>query len=223
MSQLDFTTEPEIVRVLADHARRYPLMRPRDVAKLLYQNEFGAAHFSGTEEESLLAVKEELSRVEYDESETLYEEIGNGRARVNFSAVDVRDYPADQLNHDFVSGAKKRPGSMESLADTMKTVREHFGEIGFSFSAKEYDSFMEQWAEKGCPAVSHSKEYREAYDPHYRVIECEYLHDFTEERRASEPKGKRVFRWILIGVILSLIAAGMGALGHYLYFLLVPL
>lgn len=31
----------ELCQVLADHAKRYPLMAPCDVVKLIFQNEFG--------------------------------------------------------------------------------------------------------------------------------------------------------------------------------------
>ena len=34
----------ELKQILQEHAKRYPLMQPRDVVKLIYQNEFGGGH-----------------------------------------------------------------------------------------------------------------------------------------------------------------------------------
>ena len=34
----------ELKRILMEHAARYPLMEAQDAVKLIYQNEFGAAH-----------------------------------------------------------------------------------------------------------------------------------------------------------------------------------
>ena len=34
----------ELCQVLADHAKRYPLMAPCDAVKLIFQNEFGGEH-----------------------------------------------------------------------------------------------------------------------------------------------------------------------------------
>ena len=34
----------ELKAILITHAKRYPLMQPRDAVKLIYQNEFGGGH-----------------------------------------------------------------------------------------------------------------------------------------------------------------------------------
>ena len=34
----------ELIKILRAHAEKYPLMRPQDAVKLVYQNEFGGGH-----------------------------------------------------------------------------------------------------------------------------------------------------------------------------------
>ena len=43
----------ELKAILITHAKRYPLMQPRDAVKLIYQNEFGGGHLICDEEACL--------------------------------------------------------------------------------------------------------------------------------------------------------------------------
>lgn len=43
----------ELEGVLKEHAKRYPLMQPRDAVKLIYQNEFGGGDLIRDEEACL--------------------------------------------------------------------------------------------------------------------------------------------------------------------------
>lgn len=204
-------------RILYAHLKKYPLMQPKDVEKLLYQSEFGATHFLGTEEESLSALREEMRSVEPNESEDLYESIGGGFMRVNLQALPESAYTLERLNRDFTESAAKKTGSIEGLEKKIKDVLDAFEELPFSFDREALAEAFLRWKEAGYPPVSHSAVYRDAYAPHYRVLSRAYAHDFSEEKRRSEPKHLKIARTLITILVLLLLVIGMCALGKFLY------
>ncbi|MBO4411564.1 MAG: hypothetical protein J5794_05200 [Lachnospiraceae bacterium] len=210
----------EFRSVFREAVKRYPAMKPRDAAKLLYQSEFGPAHFTGTAEESLEALEEEFSATEYEEEQPLYESIGGGFTRVNLAALEPAEYPLTRLNEDFVASAAVKTGSKEHLKEKILWVTEHFQELGFLFSTEDWQLFTEKWELAGFRPISHSDEYRQLYHPAYRVIRSEYRHDFTAEKAGRETPVNRVLLRVVIGLLLVLLCVGMAFLGRFLYRLL---
>lgn len=51
--------ESELHGILTAHAARYPLMRPADAVKLLYQQEFGGGHLVTDTADSLVRLRTE--------------------------------------------------------------------------------------------------------------------------------------------------------------------
>ena len=78
----------ELKAILITHAKRYPLMQPRDAVKLIYQNEFGGGHLIRDEEACLNYLRREYADLEKDPTAALYEGIGNGIVRVNLAAIN---------------------------------------------------------------------------------------------------------------------------------------
>lgn len=210
----------ELFGIFRDHLGNYPLMEPRDVAKLLYQNEFGPAHFAGTEEEALTALTEEMRSVEYEEDESLYEPVGNGYYRVNLAALEEEEYPLPRLAKDFTASARagkeERGGSVEGLTEKLDWVCAHFEKLPFRFTERDWHLFLEEWEAAGYPPLSHSAVYRKAYQPAYRVVSETYRHDFLKERREKTPKTNRILFRVLLALILLLVAIGMAVLGKTL-------
>ena len=68
----------ELKDILIAHAKRYPLMQPRDVVKLIYQNEFGGGHLIRDEQACLNYLRREYDSITKKPNALLYEEIGNG-------------------------------------------------------------------------------------------------------------------------------------------------
>ena len=68
----------ELQRVLAGHAERYPLMRPTDAVKLVFQNEMGGGHLIADARKSLERLCTEAGQVPFDSAASLFEDIGNG-------------------------------------------------------------------------------------------------------------------------------------------------
>ena len=77
----------ELRAILIAHAKRYPLMQPRDAVKLIYQNVFGGGHLIRDEQACLNYLRKEYADLEKDPAAPLYEDIGNGIVRVNLAAL----------------------------------------------------------------------------------------------------------------------------------------
>ena len=159
----------ELIEILARHAEKYPRMTPCDVVKLIYQSEFLGGHMIKSPEQSLLRLTDEYEHVEKTPGSELFEYIGNGAFRINLAALDVEKYSLYDLNRDFCESANLRRGSIEDFLAKLDILVSELSRFGFGFSADELDDFLKKYREAGCPAVSHSEEYRLAYRPAYRV------------------------------------------------------
>ena len=158
----------ELRAILITHAKRYPLMQPRDAVKLIYQNEFGGGHLIRDEQACLNYLRQEYASVAKDPTVPLYEDIGNGIVRVNLAAVKPEDL--EQLGKDFIRSAAEHTGTMDSFLRKLDVLRKLTVEGIFSFDSQELENFLFKYRSQSYPMVSHSEAYREEYRPAYRII-----------------------------------------------------
>ena len=158
----------ELERILREHAKRYPLMQPCDAVKLLYQNEFGGGHMIRDEQACLNYLRREYADLEKDPTAPMYEDIGNGIVRVNLAAV--REEALEQLGQDFIASAAKHKGTLDSFLNKLEVLISLTADGVFTFDADALNAYLSEYKAAGYPAVSHSPEYRQAYNPAYRVI-----------------------------------------------------
>ena len=158
----------ELKAILIAHAKRYPLMQPRDAVKLIYQNEFGGGHLIRDEQACLNYLRREYADLEKDPTVPLYEDIGNGIIRVNLAAVKPEDL--EQLGRAFIDSAAKHKGTMDRFLNKLEVLQKLANEGVFNFDTNALSSYLTEYKAAGYPAVSHSPEYRQAYNPAYRVI-----------------------------------------------------
>lgn len=151
----------ELKRLLCEHLERYPQLTPRDLAKLIYQNEFGSGHFINDEEVSLARLTEEVKGLTYTPGE-LFEDIGNGLVRLNLKALG-HALSLQTVNRFFVLTAAQERGNREEFEAKLSILREFY-------PPADVDSFLEEYKEAGYPPMSHSPRYREHYSPSYRVV-----------------------------------------------------
>lgn len=158
----------ELEQLLREHTKRYPLMQPTDTVKLLYQNEFGGGHLIHDEEACLNYLRREYASVEQDSTVPLYEDIGNGIVRVNLAAV--KEEYLEQLGREFIRSAAEHKGDLSSFLSKLSVLKKLTAEGVFAFGTDTLDTYLTEYEKAGCPAVSHSSVYREAYKPAYRII-----------------------------------------------------
>lgn len=159
----------ELSRVLAEHAGRYPLMRPCDGVKLVYQSELGGGHLIRDPAASLDRLRAEWSGVAPDPSAPLAEDIGNGMVRVMLAAV--REDELETLNDDFVRSARRHTGDWVVFRQKLEELRELARQGALPFSPEELEDYLADYVKADCPPASHSPEYRAACRPAYRVVE----------------------------------------------------
>ena len=125
----------ELRAILITHAKRYPLMQPRDAVKLIYQNEFGGGHLIRDEQACLNYLRQEYASAEKDPTAALYEDIGNGIVRVNLAAVKPEDL--EQLGRDFIRSAAEHTGTTDSFLKKLEILRQLAEERVFSFDVQK--------------------------------------------------------------------------------------
>lgn len=160
--------------ILLTHARKYPLMQPRDAVKLLYQSEFGGGHLIRDEKTCLAFLQQEYDATAQSNT-PLLEEIGSGMVRVQLSALDAYGYAPQQLGQDFIRSAAAACGSMTGLQQKLQLLEELTAMGQMPFSVRELACYLDEYRQAGYPAVSHSETYRSAYHPAYRVMRACYL------------------------------------------------
>lgn len=161
----------ELESILKFHAVRYPLMEPGDVVKLIYQNEFGGGHLIQDRARCLAYLRQEWRTTPKDPLCPLWEPIGGGLVRVNLAAVEEIGW----LEDGFFQSARELCGNMASFLGKLSLVRDLTGKGIFSFPTGALEDYLGRYQAMGCPPVSHSEGYRNAYHPAYRVIREEYL------------------------------------------------
>ena len=148
-------------------------MQPTDAIKLIYQNEFGGGHLIRDDEACLYYLRREYADLENDPTAPMYEDIGNGIVRVNLAAV--REEDLEQLGQDFIASAAKHKGMLESFLNKLKVLETLTAEGVFPFDTNALSAYLYEYKAAGYPAVSHSPEYRQAYNPAYRIIRKAYF------------------------------------------------
>ena len=158
-------------QILRCHSARYPLMQPIDAVKLIYQNEFGGGHLVTDENACLARLRAEYEVTPQGTDIPLTEELGNGLVRVMLGALDAHGYTVEELGQDFIRSANAHRGTPESFLKKLEILRTVTKAGCFRFSDTELEAYLTGYIQAGCPMVSHSAQYREAYRPAYRVVQ----------------------------------------------------
>lgn len=168
--EMEAERHQELCQVLTDHARRYPLMHPCDVVKLIFQNEFGGEHLICEPSATLAWLRAERAATPDDPTVSPVEDIGNGIVRVALAALESTDAALETLNRDFMRSAQLHVGRRKAFLEKLDVLRQLTEEKLFSFTSQELEEYLEEYVKSGCSPVSHSPAYREAYRPAYRVV-----------------------------------------------------
>lgn len=162
--------------IILKHIKKYPQMEIRDVAKLIYQSEFGGGHMIPNPQMSLKRIQEEYHSLgpEALAVPDVVENIGSGLYRIYLSCLE-HGISANVLNEMFVHSANNKKGSVAGLEEKIKLVISMCQEGALPYSMDEVMRFFEAWAQNSYPAISHSETYRRNYFPAYRVVEENFV------------------------------------------------
>ena len=154
----------------------YPESRLLDIYKSCFQDYMGAEHLVSDRQMVKAYLDEELQTTSLDDlMPWYYESCGvNGQyIRVSIRAIKENLITEDLLLDAFIRSAnsEKRP-SVESWRDEWHKIISTIDQMEIGLPRLGQDrAFIDSILTVGKYAISHSPEYREAYRPHYRIVE----------------------------------------------------
>ncbi len=156
---------------LAEQAAAHPTMAPQDAVKLCYQAAFGAEHLLGDREEAARRLTLELESV-LPSPGPLWEPVSPRFARVNLAVWKERGLPAERLCELFLSCAAQPacPDGEALFRRYLEAVGSAAGADALPFSDEAWREYLAGYLARGGGPVHHSARYREAEQPHYRLL-----------------------------------------------------
>ena len=154
----------------------YPKSRLLDIYKSCFQDYMGAEHLVSDRQRVKAYLDEELNTTSLDDLMPWYYEpcgIDSCYYRVSIRAIKEGIITEDQLLDAFIRSANSetRP-SVESWSDRWHMIIGTIDQIKLDLPDFQEDKqFIDSVLSVGKYAISHSPEYREAYHPHYRIVE----------------------------------------------------
>lgn len=160
-----------LYNIIKAHAARYPLMAPRDAVKLLYQARFGGGHMIPDPQRAYTRLAAEYA--ETPKAGVLYcEDIGGDMMRLYLGGIPEASLRS--VSALFVMGANSVKGDMSAFLADLSMLEAAAQEGLLPFSAAELTEYLDGYRSAGCPMVSHTDTYRNAYTPAYRVMPALY-------------------------------------------------
>ena len=156
--------------------KTYPQLRLLDLYKSCFQDYMGAEHLVSDRQRVKAYLDEELSTTTFDDLQPwLYEPCGieGNYVRVSIRSIKENVLQEEMLLDAFIRSAnsKERP-SVESWRDRWHVILGTIDQMQLDLPHYEHDkTFIDSILSVGKYAISHSPEYREAYHPHYRIVE----------------------------------------------------
>ena len=154
----------------------YPKSRLLDIYKSCFQGYMGAEHLVSNRQSVKAYLDEEIATTSFDDLMPLYyEPCGPDSCyyRVSIRAIKEGFITKDQLLDAFVRSANsgERP-TVSSWSERWHKIIGTIDRMKLNLPRYEEDKqFIESILSIGKYAISHSPEYREAYHPHYRIVE----------------------------------------------------
>ena len=154
----------------------YPKSRLLDIYKSCFQDYMGAEHLVSDRQRVKAYLDEELQTTSLDDLMPWYYEtcgIDGQYIRISIRAVKENLITEDLLLDAFIRSAnsEKRP-SVESWRDQWHKIIGTIDLMNLILPNHQQDcEFIDSILTVGKYAISHSPEYREAYRPHYRIVE----------------------------------------------------
>ena len=171
-----FASAQDIQTFVQKQMETYPKSRLLDIYKSCFQDYMGAEHLVSDRQRVKAYLDEELQSTSLDSLMTwLYEPCGvDGRyVRVSIRAIKEGLIKEDMLLDAFIRSANtSERRSIESWRDRWHVIIGTIEQMQLLLPNYDIDKqFIESILSVGKYAISHSPEYREAYHPHYRIVE----------------------------------------------------
>ena len=154
----------------------YPKSRLLDIYKSCFQDYMGAEHLVSDRQRVKAYLDEELNTTSLDDLMPWYYEpcgIDSCYYCVSIRAIKESLVSEDLMFNAFIRSAnsEKRP-SVESWSERWHKIIGTIDQMKLDMPNYQEDKqFIDSVLSSGKYAISHSPDYREAYHPHYRIVE----------------------------------------------------
>ncbi|MCR4964562.1 MAG: hypothetical protein K6A41_02785 [Bacteroidales bacterium] len=173
-AQIDTSAMRQAIKLQVDH---YPELRLQDVYKTFYQDRFGPGHLITDTALVIQYLNKELNDFPlWMESVPAYEPTGfqGNFVRVYLSCLTVDGISARTLTDAFVRSSKVKIDMPISWKEEWQLILQIIEEENLQMPDYEQDSTkIEEMLATGDHAITHSKNYKAHYDPHYRIVSRE--------------------------------------------------
>lgn len=165
--------------MLEEQFRTYQSIQIQDIYKLIYQGTFGCEH--AVDEKSRKKLYKEFKKAKPNKEEKLIEIISPNFFiyRINIRPYKAHGGEKETLFEWFYESSKIKDGTIQNFFESWKTF-ELLNEQEHYFPTEKIKDFEEmlkkEYSEK-LPVMHHSKQYRKANKPSYRVINYMAMHD----------------------------------------------
>ncbi len=169
-------TTDEIQALVVHVLEVHPASGPQDVYKLAHQAIMGPGHLLVDEDVTRMTLTREASALEMEplEWESPIEIIhpGSEMARVHLrpylrSGGSVQRLVKAMFKTQQIIAEPPAQSLAQLLGGMRQVLAASASEV---FDLEAFDALLKEQVGKGFEAVHHSEAYREAYDPHYRVV-----------------------------------------------------
>lgn len=158
--------------IFLEQFNKYPLMLPNDFFKLIYQNSHGPHHLNP--DNIKINFNNELNNLTEPPKYQL-EDIGNNYTRVYLNPLWNTDERLLVLDAFIKSNLDYKPNS-SLLYEEIELLKELVISNTININKELFFTELDSYLNKGPRAISHSINYKQAYNPHYVVIHNTYLH-----------------------------------------------
>ena len=161
---------------VTNQLRTYPESRLLDIYKSCFQDYMGAEHLVADTQGAKAYLDDELQTTSLDELLPWYYEpcgIDSNYVRVSLRVVKEGIITEDMLLDAFIRSANsgKRP-TVASWHERWRVIIAAIDQMELNLPHYQQDrEYIDTILSQGKYAISHSPEYREAYHPHYRIVE----------------------------------------------------
>ena len=166
----------DIENFVSNQMQTYSKSRLLDIYKSCFQDYMGAEHLVSDRQRVKAYLDEELNTTSLDDLMPWYYEpcgIEGNYVRVSLRTVKEDIIQENLLLDAFIRSAnnKERP-SIDSWREQWHKIIGTIEQMNLNLpSYSEDKQFIDSILSAGKYAISHSPEYREAYHPHYRIVE----------------------------------------------------
>ncbi len=166
----------ELKFYLKQHLSHHPSARAQDVLKLCYQRAFGAEHLLLNLDAARTYFFKEYEAIPAREGDAV-EPISDALARVHFAQWKQAGGDPEALFSAFAASAQVSGGGEALFVQELEEVSACLVELNLGELQKEWDALLEAYDVKNPMPVHHSKDFRQAEAPAYRLVKRCFLTD----------------------------------------------